>query len=467
MVVPKIAICPICGKKTYMRIEDGGYLKEYPIRFNCMNCRALIKGTYNISMPGQKGLQLFNAKVENCDVDSTTHIMCNADYVVEISGELPCAKVKEFDGKLPKGTPFINATDQVDMIDRIDRLSYFAKNMEEWKAWRSIAFQLLDEGSTDYISEALKNKMGDYSYKCDNYLKALHCLQEVVQEETKYIFYPDEQDESIANLIANLARIDREELHRFVEKKGGVDTLISDYRKIIDVFSSFMEIYPNILPAETYLRYTKKSPNLGIATCSFEDIKSYYQDAYEALLALLYIPVCLDNILQRGKYDSFDANITEFVNSNEYRGVKGPDYVRFIRLDNGKKLEFVNYAEDIQKALNVPADKDLRNGIGHNNYKYNSLTQTIITYDLKKRNKVRFQGSLIETAEDCIGLARASVVMAEILLFILRQEVRSDGLHSAIHPRFYKKVEQNDKCPCGSGMKYKRCCKRDIEEMKR
>lgn len=46
MVVPKIAICPICGKKTYMRIEDGGYLKEYPIRFNCMNCRALIKGTY-------------------------------------------------------------------------------------------------------------------------------------------------------------------------------------------------------------------------------------------------------------------------------------------------------------------------------------------------------------------------------------------------------------------------------------
>ena len=37
-----------------MRIEDGGYLKEYPIRFNCMNCRALIKGTHNISMPGQK-----------------------------------------------------------------------------------------------------------------------------------------------------------------------------------------------------------------------------------------------------------------------------------------------------------------------------------------------------------------------------------------------------------------------------
>ena len=48
MIIPKIAICPICGKKTYLRVEDGGYLNEYPIRFNCANCRALIKGVYTI-----------------------------------------------------------------------------------------------------------------------------------------------------------------------------------------------------------------------------------------------------------------------------------------------------------------------------------------------------------------------------------------------------------------------------------
>ena len=77
MVVPKVAVCPICGKKTYMRIEDGGYLKEYPVRFNCINCRALIKGTYNISMPGQKGLILYNAKVEECDVDANSERSCS------------------------------------------------------------------------------------------------------------------------------------------------------------------------------------------------------------------------------------------------------------------------------------------------------------------------------------------------------------------------------------------------------
>lgn len=83
-----------------MRIEDGGYLKEYPIRFNCINCRALIKGMYNISMPGEKGLTLFNAKIEQCKDDRESERILNADYVVEISGELPCAKVSNFNGKI-------------------------------------------------------------------------------------------------------------------------------------------------------------------------------------------------------------------------------------------------------------------------------------------------------------------------------------------------------------------------------
>lgn len=466
MVVPKVAVCPICGKKTYMKIEDGGYLKEYPVRFNCINCRALIKGTYNISLPGQKGLILYNAKVEECDVDANSERILNADYVVEISGELPCAKVKAFDCKIIKTTPFINATDKIDMMDRINRLSYFVKNMEEWKEWRSIAFQLLNEGSTDYVPEALKHMMGEYSYKCDNYLKALHCLQEVVQEETKHLFYPESEDDIIAGLIADLAVIDRDKLHQFVNDKGGTDTLVSDYRKVIEIFSTFMNIYPNILPAETYMRYKTPEPLLGIATCSFEDLKSFYQDAYESLLSLLYIPVCMDNILMRSDYTSFDSAITGFVNDPGFRGARGSDYAKYVGMDNGKKADLINNAEPIQKTLRIPVNKDLRNGIGHNNYKYDGLTQTITTFDYRRRNRIKMQTSLMEVALDCLGLARAAVVFGEILLFILRQELRADNMHSAIHPRFYKKVGQNDRCPCGSGLKYKKCCRNDIGEMK-
>lgn len=466
MVVPRIAVCPICGKRTYMRIEDGGYLKEYPIRFNCMNCRALIKGTYNMSLPGQKGLILYNAKIEECKVDSKTESILNADYVVEISGELPCAKVKSFDGKIIKTTPFINATNQIDVLDRIERLSFFVKNMEEWKAWRSIAFQLLNEGSTDYIPEALKNMMGEYSYKCDNYLKALHCLQEVVQEETKHLFYPESEDSIIVGLLTDLAGVDRDKLHQFIDDKGGVDTLISDYRKVIEIISAFMNIYPNLLPAETYMRYKTVDPSLGIATCSFEDLKSFYQDAYESLLSLLYIPVCIDNILMRTEYSCFDNAITGFVNNPGFRGVRGTDYEKYVGMDNGKKADLINNTEPIQKALKIPVNKDLRNGIGHNNYKYDGLEQNITTFDYRRKNRVKSQTSLMNVALDCLGLVKTAVVLGELLLFILRQELRAENMHSAIHPRFYKKVGQNDRCPCGSGIKYKKCCRNDISTMK-
>ena len=466
MVVPKVAVCPICGKRTYMRIQDGGYLKEYPIRFNCINCRALIKGTYNIYMPGQKGLILYNAKIEECDVDPKSERILNADYVVEISGELPCAKVKVFDGKIIKTTPFINATNQIDMMNRINRLSHFVKNMEEWKAWRSIAFQLLNEGSVDYIPDALKNMMGEYSYNCDNYLKALHCLQEVVHEETKHLFYPDSEDDVIVKLIASLAVIDKDELHQFVDDKGGTDTLISDYRKVIEIFSAFMNIYPHILPAETYMRYKKPEPLLGIATCSFEDLKSFYQDAYESLLSLLYIPVCMDNILMRTDYVRFDSAITGFINAPGFRGAKGSDYAKYVGLDNGKKADLINNTEPIQMILRIPVNKNLRNGIGHNNYKYDGLTQTITTYDNRRRNRIKMQTSLMDVAVDCLGLAKSAVVFGEILLFILRQELRADNMHSTIHPRFYKRVGQNDRCPCGSGLKYKKCCRNDLSMMK-
>ena len=452
MVVPRIAVCPICGKRTYMRIEDGGYLKEYPIRFNCINCRALIKGMYNISMPGEKGLTLFNAKIEQCKDDRESERILNADYVVEISGELPCAKVSNFNGKIIKSTPFINAAEQLDMLDRIDRLSYFVKNMEEWKAWRSIAFQLLNEGSTEYIPRALKNMMGEFSYKCDNYLKALHCLQEVVQEETKHLFYPENEEDVITELLTALAMVDRDKLHQFVVDKGGTDTIISDYRKVIEVFSTFMNVYPNLLPAETYMRYRMPDSSLGIATCSFEELKPFYQDAYESLLSLLYIPVCVDNILERGSYTCFDSSITSFVNDPGFRGVRGTDYAKYVGMDNGKKADLINISEPVQKALKIPV---IRNGIGHNNYKYDGLTQTITTFDYRRRNRIKSQISLMDVALDCLGLARATVIFGEVILFILRQELRDENMRSAIHPRYYKKAGPNDKCPCGSGFKYK------------
>lgn len=464
MIIPKIAVCPICGKKTYLRVEDGGYLNEYPIRFNCANCRALIKGVYTIGVTdGTNGLHLYNAVVEEYNVDSTAKKIRNVDYVVDISGELPCKKVRIFDGNLISSSPFLEAVGQVDIQERIERLRLFTHNMDEWNKWRSIAFQLLDEGRLEYVSIALKNRMGEYTYQCDNYLKSLHCLQEVVQEETNSLFYIPTQDDAIKNMLRKLSGIDRIALHNFVVQMGGWQVLISNYKKIISVFSSFMEIYPNILPAETFMRYTEKTAtNFGIATCSFSDIKTFYQDAYESILSLTFIPVCLDNILVRGNHQSFNRMYDYLFKRKKYADLED-DYCRYIALDNGMKLEKLNDTESMQYLLHIPANRFLRNGIGHNNISYDGLNQEITIYDQKEPSVVKLRKELIDMAMDCIGLARAAVMMAEMLLFILRHELQGEGVHSIIHPKFYKNVAPNDKCPCGSNKKYKNCCKNEVE----
>lgn len=464
-MVSKVIVCPICGKKTFLRIQDGGYLKEYPIRVNCYNCRALLKGTYIMNPQSPyRGLFMLNANVEECDMDADTLTCKNADYVAEVSGELPCDFVKEYKGGLPV-SPFLKTTDYLDSVENhIDRLTYFNKNMEEWKRKKSTAFQLLGDGSIEYISTALNNKMGEYSYVCDHYLKSIHCLQEVVLEETKDLFLTPKQDEYVRKIIQEMSAVDSEMLHQFAECLGGVQRLFLSYRKTIEVFSEFMTIYANLLPAETYMNFkTIDGANKCIATCSFTDIKTFYQDAYESLLSLMYIPVCLDNIIVRGDYQLFDVTYNDVSCPNNRRR----DLGWYKRIDNGTRINKLNVAEKYQNLIDFPANRLLRNGIGHNNIKYDSITQIITAYDLKRPERINYQDSLMSVAIDCLGLAKSAVVFSEMILFMLRREFKNEGIRSIMHPRFYKGVQPNDKCPCGSGIKYKKCCQKDIDMVRR
>ena len=472
MVVPKIAVCPICGKKTYLRIEDGSYMYEYPIRIYCLNCHALIRGVYIMDESvGPKGLHLFNAEQLECWVNQGAEREIDADYLAEISGELPCKKAHVFDGKLCKSMPYIDASIQIpDIQRRINELRMFYVNMKEWEQWRSIAFQLLNDDEIGFVGAALRNKMGQYDYPCSDYLKSLHCLQEVVRQETRYIFVGNSQDKTVGTLIGQLSTVDKNELHEFIDRLGGFSVIISSYKKIISIFSSFMSVYPNLLPAETYLQYLRKDDSdLGIATCAFSDIKMYYLDAYEVLLSLMDIVIGFDNYLVRGSFFKYNECYTNYYNSNKkihdryYSKYMTDDFDRYKAVENGKRADLIELGEPIQGIVQIPADRYLRNAISHNTYKYDGLSQVITAYDQRDVTKINLQLSLLEMAVDCLALARSTVMFSEIVLFILRQEESS--YRSALHPRYYSDLRRNDKCPCGSNKKYKNCCMLDVQSM--
>ena len=175
------------------------------------------------------------------------------------------------------------------------------------------------------------------------------------------------------------------------------------------------------------------------------------------------IPVCLDNISTRGDYQSFASSYEDVYCSSKFsrnlRWYKG--------LDNGTRINKLDENEAFQKLICLPANRLLRNGIGHNNIQFDSINQIITAFDMKKKGKINYQGSLMNVAVDCLGLTKTAVILSEMILHLLRLEFRREGIHSIIHPRFYKGAQPNDKCPCGSGLKYKKCCKNDVEKVMR
>ena len=76
MVVNKIVVCPICRKKTFLRIQCGGYINSYPIRLNCINCRALLKGQF-VMTGSERGVTMFNTDVLECDIEKPTQQEAN------------------------------------------------------------------------------------------------------------------------------------------------------------------------------------------------------------------------------------------------------------------------------------------------------------------------------------------------------------------------------------------------------
>lgn len=420
-------------------------------------------------MNGSSGLTLYNAGIREPDIvqidiqNENELPICvkNADYIAEISGELPCRMIQPNSTNLPL-SPFLRNSDKTSSIlNRIDRLKEFVPNLEKWNKQKSIAFQLLSDGSIEYISKALNNRIGKYYYECDHYLKSLHCLQDVVLEEGKYLFIDIGIEEYISRVIYNLADLEKTKIIELIEKIGGSEELIYLYRKAIEVFTKFMQVYEYLLPAETYMNYIDKDTNdINISTCTFDDIKSFYQDAYESLASMLFIPVCLDNLQIRGDFNLF---------SDIYHNVKCYDGTRNLKwyrlLDNGTRVNKIDTNEYFQKIVNLPAKVKLRNGIGHNNFSYDGITQTVKTYNLKNKQKIEYEESLMSIAIDCLNLAKSSIIFSEIILFFMRTIYDKDGIHTIIHPDFYRKTSAYDNCPCGSGLKYKRCCEKTIEKL--
>lgn len=217
--------------------------------------------------------------------------------------------------------------------------------------------------------------------------------------------------------------------------KGMRDTLLPLYFKSWGIDAS--------------LSRTKVADDKEVIT--YEDVKQFYLDAYETLGNLLIIPAAIDNIKNRGDANGFIANNAGIVSLD-----------KFIAATKANRFHLYNKNELYMRTIDVKYNQKLRNAIGHNDVEYETSTQKIIYIPDPKKREKKLSEYLLEFEIEALSMFQAILVISEYLYRLRELELLAKGVvplpvEFPIKERKKKKIYPNEKCPCGSGLKYKKC----------
>lgn len=176
----------------------------------------------------------------------------------------------------------------------------------------------------------------------------------------------------------------------------------------MQLVKTFLDVYPKFIPIFNSLSY-KENNDLRLSTLTFEDIKSFYQDAYELILFLLPQVIGLSNIANRKKLNKFSTGEFDFENKINSYNSKYKIYE-----------ELFNTNDKFSWLINNDVKNHIRNSIGHFNYKFNEEKQTIIFIDNHKGKEKTAEFSLIDVAKNCVYMFYTLINLLELNYNLLK-----------------------------------------------
>jgi hypothetical protein len=450
--------CNICGVVCNLKYQMG-YSKKHPIRYKC-TCGITIKGEYQEG----DGISIDNAK----DTEE-----CIPNFVVHSSGEFltqtPYSVTEMKDTFVP--TSFIFATQTMDYEKYRKEFTAIINYRDNRNSTVKAINELYEAGNVEVLKNVIIN-----NYDPDEKIFPLHneadCLRAVTMiNQFQFLNYGDTTRKT-TELFMSTFHSHMDECTNYFKFLSDLNRISEWKRKIYHICDQIYTKIDLLIPAVGIDYYYDRTPvfdgELSITTTSFEEVKQLYVDLYELICGLLILPIGLDNILLRNSYDT----ITK-VDGLNIKDLSGISKMR----NKGNIIKFLDMTSPFESLLYDCLDPDIRNSIGHFSYNSeeiaNSHGQSIRFYSINDTSKYT-DISLVEICYDiwnmykCLGVFNELIHHIELQIlsmtkgiypsFITNANVRNN-MHGFEHNK--KKIYPNEPCPCGSGLKYKKCCGRN------
>ena len=251
-------------------------------------------------------------------------------------------------------------------------------------------------------------------------------------------------------------KLEKEQINSFIEYLNSHDGYgLNQMQEQINVLlGEFIETFPYLVPAFSLQFCEEENIDFeteGTTTSTYDDVKQFYLDTYETLGNLLIIPAAIDNIKNRD-----DAN--NFINNDA--GIVSLD--KFITSSKAHRFRLYNTNEIYMRTIDVRYNQKLRNAIGHNDVEYETSTQKIIYIPDPRKREKKLSEYLLEFEIEALSMFKTVLVISEYLYRLRELELLSKGVKPLpvefpTKERRKEKIYPNEKCPCGSGLKYKKC----------